>query len=366
VPAPPRGTRPRNRRQLIIAAAAELFVARGYPHVGMSDIAAAVAIGPSALYRHVSGKQELLFEAVLSAMTSVRLDSFGAIADWVLTHRGLGVLWQRESRHLEPAARAKLRDELVGLQRQAMALVPCPVDDTAWAERDLLGWAAMGALMSVSFHRVRLPAAEFRALLVTIAEDVAATRLPVSPPGRPARSELLPPSTRGTILTAAVRLFAARGYHSVGIEEIGAAAGIAGPSIYHHFASKVDVLVAGMSLGAAELRARMATASGLGAVLRSYVDYALAHSDVLDVLIAELDHLPDEHRGPLRAAQRAYVAEWSRLMARVHPRLPAAHARVRIQAALTVTTDLARTHHLSARPGIAAEIQAVGERILRL
>ena len=361
--APSRGTRPRNRRQLIIAAAAELFATKGYPHVGMSDIASAVAIGPSALYRHFSGKQELLFEAVLSAMTSVRLDSFGSIADWVLTNRGLGVLWQRESRHLDPAARAKLRDELVGLQRQAAALIRRPVAD---AERDLLGWATMGALMSVSFQRIRLPAREFRELLVTIAQDVAATRLPVSRLDPPSTSDTTAPSTRDAVLAAAIRQFAARGYHSVGIEEIGAAAGIAGPSIYHHFASKVDLLVAGMNVGAAELRARMAAASGLGEVLGSYVDYSLAHSDVLDLLIAELDHLPDERRGPLRAAQRAYVAEWSRLMAEVHPHLPSAHARVRIQAALTVTNDLARTRHLSSRPGIAAETRAVGERILRL
>ncbi|HEY0572939.1 MAG TPA: helix-turn-helix domain-containing protein [Pseudonocardia sp.] len=70
VQAPPRGTRPLNRRQLILAAAAELFYRRGYPNVSMGEIAEAVAIGPSALYRHFRGKQELLSEVVLAAFHS--------------------------------------------------------------------------------------------------------------------------------------------------------------------------------------------------------------------------------------------------------------------------------------------------------
>jgi AcrR family transcriptional regulator len=33
---------------------------RGYPHVAMGDIASAVGIGASGLYRHFGSKQELL------------------------------------------------------------------------------------------------------------------------------------------------------------------------------------------------------------------------------------------------------------------------------------------------------------------
>src|SRR5260370_10623824 len=57
---PARGPRPANRRQLIIAAAADLFSRKGYAAVGMGDVAEAVAIGPSALYRHFRGKRDLL------------------------------------------------------------------------------------------------------------------------------------------------------------------------------------------------------------------------------------------------------------------------------------------------------------------
>ena len=42
-----RGTRPHNRRELILAAAAELFAKHGYAKVGMGDLADAVGIAPS-------------------------------------------------------------------------------------------------------------------------------------------------------------------------------------------------------------------------------------------------------------------------------------------------------------------------------
>src|SRR5258708_34199432 len=68
---PARGTRPANRRQLIIAAAADLFSRKGYAAVGMGDVAEAVAIGPSALYRHFRGKRDLLAAVVGDALDSV-------------------------------------------------------------------------------------------------------------------------------------------------------------------------------------------------------------------------------------------------------------------------------------------------------
>jgi AcrR family transcriptional regulator len=68
---PARGTRPVNRRQLIIGAATDLFSSKGYAGVGMGEVAEAVAIGPSALYRHFRGKQELLATVVTEALNTL-------------------------------------------------------------------------------------------------------------------------------------------------------------------------------------------------------------------------------------------------------------------------------------------------------
>lgn len=121
--APVRGTRPRNRRELILMAARELFYRRGYANVAMSDIAAAVAIGPSALYRHFRGKQELLHAVVAEALDSCLrglsspargdLDSVvWAFAEGSPARRELGVLWQREARSLTAEQHAELSELL--------------------------------------------------------------------------------------------------------------------------------------------------------------------------------------------------------------------------------------------------------------
>ena len=47
---------------------------------------------------------------------------------------------------------------------------------------------------------------------------------------------------RELLLQAAADLFAARGFHDVGIDDIGTAAGITGPGVYRHFASKQALL----------------------------------------------------------------------------------------------------------------------------
>src|SRR5687767_14248426 len=62
-----------------------------------------------------------------------------------------------------------------------------------------------------------------------------------TPPAKPARR-----SRREEILEIAVGLFAARGYHGVSMDDIGTAAGVTGPALYHHFAGKEAMLVAAL------------------------------------------------------------------------------------------------------------------------
>jgi hypothetical protein len=80
------------------------------------------------------------------------------------------------------------------------------------------------------------------------------------------------------------------------------------------------------------------------------------------VLITEVPHLPEPHRSGFRDTQRRYLDRWRGVLAPAAPRPAAAHARVRLQAALTLTNDVARTppaHRLS-----AAAVTAIGHAIL--
>src|SRR5258708_29641230 len=53
-------------------------------------------------------------------------------------------------------------------------------------------------------------------------------------------------SRRDEILEIAVGQFATRGYHGVSMDDIGAAAGVTGPALYHHFAGKEAMLAAAL------------------------------------------------------------------------------------------------------------------------
>ena len=68
--------------------------------------------------------------------------------------------------------------------------------------------------------------------------EVVLTAMPVVTPTRRAAG------VASVLLDATVELVAERGFHAVGIAEIGAAAGVTGAAIYRHFANKQEMLVA--------------------------------------------------------------------------------------------------------------------------
>src|SRR6201991_3659128 len=87
-------------------------------------------------------------------------------------------------------------------------------------------------------------------------------------------------SRRDEILEIAMGLFASRGYHGVSMDDIGAAAGVTGPALYHHFAGKEAMLAAaftpvseGLLVGGQE---RVAAAKGPEEALRALVDFHVA------------------------------------------------------------------------------------------
>src|ERR1700752_2271240 len=91
-------------------------------------------------------------------------------------------------------------------------------------------------------------------------------------------------SRRGEIREIAVGLFAARGYHGVSMDDIGAAAGVTGPALYHHFAGKEAMLVAALIPVSERLlsggRDRIAEypddpVAALAALVDFHVDFAL-------------------------------------------------------------------------------------------
>jgi len=144
-------------------------------------------------------------------------------------------------------------------------------------------------------------------------------------------------SRREEILEVAVGLFAARGYHGVSMDDIGGAAGVTGPALYHHFAGKEAMLAAALSPVSENLlaggRARVAEHAGdpaaaLTALVDFHVDFALNNPAVIALHLHELDRLPEEPRREIRRLQRLYVEEWVTVLTALRTDLLASEARV--------------------------------------
>ncbi|MFF3334708.1 TetR/AcrR family transcriptional regulator [Streptomyces sp. NPDC002888] len=176
------------------------------------------------------------------------------------------------------------------------------------------------------------------------------------------------PTRREQILKEAARLFAERGFHGVGVDEIGAAVGISGPGLYRHFPGKDAMLaellvgISGQLLTGAKQRLKEADGVAPGAVLDSliegHIDFALDDRPLITLHDRELDRLRDSDRKLVRQLQRQYVELWVGVVREVYPDLgePAARSAVHsVFGLLNSTPHLGRAGTLPGR-GTTAEL----------
>jgi AcrR family transcriptional regulator len=401
---PPRRTRPANRRSLIAEAATGLFAARGYEFVNMSEIAAAVSVQPSALYRHFSSKDQLLQEILLqgvrsleSAVAEVDLgpadlgpadegaaypgeraaDALLPLAALIVDNRDTVALLAREVPHLSDEPRDRVRSGLLTVARLFADRIAAGRPGTPAYAAGFLARATLAVLQSPAYRHPELPPADLAAEAARLAGRVVTASLPPRFTGdqRPRQAAgLLPFSRREALLAQAVALFAARTYASVSLEDVAATLGSTGPSVYNHFPSKSAILVTALARGSACLSMQVADtlaastrpADALRALLRSYAEFAAAHPALIDLMISEVRSLPEHDRQATRGAQRDYVAELVQLLQQVHPALPPALARVRIQAALMIANDIARIPHLRDQSASTEAVAALCDQLLAL
>lgn len=170
---------------------------------------------------------------------------------------------------------------------------------------------------------------------------------------------------RDQIRKEAARLFAARGFLGVGVDEIGKAVGISGPGLYRHFAGK-DAMLADLLVGISERlldegRRRAGEAGGpadaLDALIRGHVDFALDDPDLITLHDRELLHLKEDDRRRVRRLQRKYVELWVEVVREAVPGLAAPEAEPRARAAVHAVFGL-----LNSTPHSAGTSQAQSDR----
>lgn len=175
---------------------------------------------------------------------------------------------------------------------------------------------------------------------------------------------------REQILREAARLFAERGFHGVGVDEIGAAVGISGPGLYRHFAGK-DAMLAELLVGISErlfdggckrVAEAAAEADGdpaavLDSLIDGHIDFALDDRALITLHDRELGQLRDSDRKQVRSLQRRYVELWVAVVRRLHPDATEADVRAAVHAVfglLNSTPHLSRPAALPGREATAA------------
>lgn len=132
-------------------------------------------------------------------------------------------------------------------------------------------------------------------------------------------------SRHDRILQVACQLFAERGYGAVSINDIGLGAGISGPGIYRHFASKESILIALFDRLHETLDQCTTSAfegdpspdEALERLIAAHARRAITERDVFQCAIKEREHLPEYSRTQTLSHQREYVDAWTGLLERV-------------------------------------------------
>lgn len=124
---------------------------------------------------------------------------------------------------------------------------------------------------------------------------------------------------RGKVLSAAGRLFRERGYERTTVRDIAAAVGIQSGSLFHHFASKEDILKAVMidviRFNTERMTAALAAARDPQARLRALIACELESivgdtREAMAVLVHCWDSLSKDRQVEVLALRKVYEALW--------------------------------------------------------
>lgn len=367
----------RDRRRQLVDAAAALFAERGYPHVSVSDVAARAGVSVPTVYRHFDDKQALLYAAVLESAEALvtRTDSLGLdtatdpaqalAAGTVPFMTPASQLWRWSGQHLS----AEQNAEVVRLTRTALRRWAAAIRASrpGLTERESMYLA--GAILSVSGSVVGRSGRSGRgpvegALVLLYGRIVRLTPSVAPPLPAAAVPDMGPRGRRDEILDAAADLFARQGFAGTGVDDIGAAVGITGPSVYKHFPSKTSILLgvaqrSVMRLEAAAMVTYALSAGPAGRLDALVDDYVRAMTDSPDLLVSLTSgHVlaGEPTAGELVVAQRRYVSRWEDLLRQLDPELPEWLASLTVHAALSIVNDAVRLPRSTPLPEFAARM----------
>lgn len=180
------------------------------------------------------------------------------------------------------------------------------------------------------------------------------------------------PRRKAVLLRASAELFAARGFRAVSIDAIGQAAGISGPGVYRHFATKAAILLELCHEAMDHLLdgARVIAESHdeprgrLAALISLHADFAARERAILAVYLREQRELPARELRGLRARQRDYERAWVEAMGAVDER-PDAQLRAVVKLVLSMLNGTAHLKDSVPRTQLVALLGSLAAGALR-
>lgn len=180
--------------------------------------------------------------------------------------------------------------------------------------------------------------------------------------------------TRERLLENGAALFAAKGFHGVGVEELGASVGLTGPSIYRHFRTK-SALLAEMLITVSESLLEGATEvleedldrrETLSALIDRHIEFAVSHPDLIKVQERDFGNLQEDDARQVRRLQRRYVELWADQIRLVRPDETPEAARTMAHAIFGMLNSTPRLHSNQRRDEIGALMHEMAQRALLL
>jgi AcrR family transcriptional regulator len=178
---------------------------------------------------------------------------------------------------------------------------------------------------------------------------------------------------RVAIVSAAAELFAEHGFAAVGMDDIGAAAGVTGPAIYRHFDSKaavlaavIDAIIDAVASGPRDDHRSAGPTAILRGRIAHYAAGVAARRELMAIFVREVHHLPEQHGDRLRQRQRGLVTEWRTLLAAAHPGWDSERVRTAVHAVFGMFNAVGTFTSPLPDAELAAQLSALAEAAFEL
>lgn len=180
--------------------------------------------------------------------------------------------------------------------------------------------------------------------------------------------------TRERLLENGAALFAVKGFHGVGVEELGESVGLTGPSIYRHFRTK-SALLAEMLItvsnslleGATEvIEENLDPRQTLSALIERHVEFAISYPDLIRVQERDFSNLEVDDARQVRRLQRRYVELWVDQIQLVARNETSETARTMAHAVFGLLNSTPRLKSGQQRNEVAALMLGLAQRALML